>query len=93
MKGEGMGTNGKGRSRVDWEEKIDEWVAKTLETLGFEMGKLGLEDSEHPAAQSALARALIYAGCVLVFEQMGEDGKDSREIVNGIVDTFFTELT
>ena len=85
--------NGNG-SGIDpkWYSYVDKTVRETLESLGQKVGSLKLDEEERQHAELATARALIYAGCTIVWGIAEEDAATARAFVDESVNCFFGGL-
>jgi hypothetical protein len=80
-----MTTNGNGNGfGIDpkWNSYIDTTVRETLEGLGQKVHALGLSETDQSHAELATARALIYAGCTVVWGFTEEDATKVKAFVN-----------
>jgi hypothetical protein len=65
-----------------WNSYVDATVRETLEALGQKVSSLGLNETEQLHAELATARALIYAGCTIVFGFTEEDASKVKAFVD-----------
>ena len=84
--------HGSGSRNPKWQSHIDRWVREVLETLGEKIGAMRLNETEKDTAQVAMARALIYAGATVAYSKTGESLLETKEVVDDILQTFFSDL-
>jgi hypothetical protein len=87
-------SSGNGHNKIDpkWDHYIDQWVREVLDTMGRNLGALGVAPSEQQVAKASMARALCYAAYSIVLESVDEDAEKTKEIVDQIGQSFFAEL-
>jgi len=75
-----------------WNSYIDTTVRETLETLGQKVSSLGLSETEQWHAELATARALIYAGCTIVWGFTEEDATKVKAFVDDALSRYIGGL-
>jgi hypothetical protein len=75
-----------------WNSYIDMTVRETLEALGQKVSSLGLSETEQWHAELATARALIYAGCTIVWGFTEEDSNKTKTFVDDTIARYFSGL-
>ncbi len=84
--------NGHGKIDPKWDSLIDQWTREVLTTMGRKLGSLNLGEQDKGVAQVAMARALIYAGCSIVYDHTGNHGESAEEIIQEITKAFCAEM-
>jgi hypothetical protein len=75
-----------------WNSYVDTTVRETLEALGRKVSSLGLDEAEQWHAELATARALIYAGCTIVWGFTEEDASKVKAFVDASLTSFISGL-
>jgi hypothetical protein len=71
-----------------WDSFIDTTVRETLEVLGQKVGALGLNQTDQWHAELATARALIFAGCAVVWGFKDKDATFVKVFVEDALSRF-----